>query len=223
MTGLPSTAELARQREHMVEQQLRARGVDDELVLAAMRRVRREHYVDPAFVRRSYDDSALPIARGQTISQPYIVGYMVQALRLGGGERVLEVGTGYGYAAAVLAEIAGQVFTIERQRELADEARQRLAQDGRTNVVVRCGDGSPAAAVPVIEPITNSVVRTPPKLPIRHLDICDPLFRGSRPGVAPGMWCDDRPLCPTQLPLRGIPRPASIGQGVEDWLEPPAH
>ena len=142
MTASPSPAEFARQRENMVERQLRARGVDDRLVLAAMRRVRREHYVDPAFVRRSYDDSALPIAHGQTISQPYIVGYMLQALRLCGGERVLEVGTGSGYAAAVLAEIAGRVFTIERQHELAAAAAARLRGDGYVNVTVRAGDGS---------------------------------------------------------------------------------
>jgi protein-L-isoaspartate(D-aspartate) O-methyltransferase len=126
----------------MVDQQLRARGVDAPLVLQAMGRVRREDYVSEDLRDHAYDDGPLPIEEGQTISQPYIVGAMLQALDLRGGERVLDVGTGSGYAAAVLAEIAGEVFTIERHRILADMAAARLVRDGYRNVRVRHGDGT---------------------------------------------------------------------------------
>ncbi len=135
-------AAFARLREQMVERQVRARGVRSPLVLDAMRRVQREGYVPSYLGEFAYEDSALPIEAEQTISQPYIVGYMVEALGLRGGEKVLEVGTGSGYAAAVLAEIAGQVYTIERHRKLADQARVRLARDGYDNVHVQVGDGT---------------------------------------------------------------------------------
>jgi protein-L-isoaspartate(D-aspartate) O-methyltransferase len=129
-------------REDMVERQLVARGVRSEPVLRAMRKVRREGYVPSYLGEFAYDDTPLPIEEEQTISQPYIVAVMVEALRLRGGERVLEIGTGSGYAAAVLAEIAGEVYTIERHALLAQKAGQVLARDGYTNVHVRCGDGT---------------------------------------------------------------------------------
>jgi protein-L-isoaspartate(D-aspartate) O-methyltransferase len=129
-------------REAMVARQLRARGILSPLVLAAMRKVPREGYVPSYLGEFAYDDSALPIEEEQTISQPYIVGYMIEALQLQGGERVLEVGTGSGYAAAVLAEIAGEVWTIERHERLATTARERLQRDGYANVHVKHGDGT---------------------------------------------------------------------------------
>jgi protein-L-isoaspartate(D-aspartate) O-methyltransferase len=129
-------------RNFMVDRHIRARGVRDPRVLDAMRAVPREAFVPPEFVDAAYDDRPLPIGAGQTISQPYIVAMMAEALELGPADRVLEVGTGSGYAAAVLARIVKQVYTIERLAELADPARERLAQQGYANVVVRCGDGT---------------------------------------------------------------------------------
>lgn len=131
-----------RLREQMVERQVRARGVTSAPVLRAMRTVRREGYVPSYLGEFAYEDSPLPIEAEQTISQPYIVGFMIEAMGLRGGERVLEIGTGSGYAAAVLGEIAGEVYTIERHARLAAIATERLARDGYRNVHVRCGDGT---------------------------------------------------------------------------------
>jgi protein-L-isoaspartate(D-aspartate) O-methyltransferase len=137
-----SSDDLRELRRRMVERQIEARGVRSPRVLEAMRAVRREGYVPSYLGEFAYDDTPLPIEEEQTISQPYIVAYMVDALGLRGGERVLEIGTGSGYAAAVLAEIAGEVYTIERHERLARTARARLAADGYDNVHVRCGDGT---------------------------------------------------------------------------------
>jgi len=126
----------------MVEHQIRDRGVRDPRVLAAMMAVRREAFLPPELAEMAYDDRPLPIDAGQTISQPYIVAVMTEALELEPGDRVLEIGTGSGYAAAVLAEIAKDVFTIERHPILADTARDRLADLGYANVRVACGDGT---------------------------------------------------------------------------------
>ena len=126
----------------MVERQLRRRGISDERVLEAMRRVPRELFVPAEQRRRAYADSALPIGSGQTISQPWIVAAICQALELGGTEKVLEIGTGSGYSAAVLAMLAAEVITIERHAELAQEAIDRLQQLGVANVEVVVGDGS---------------------------------------------------------------------------------
>jgi protein-L-isoaspartate(D-aspartate) O-methyltransferase len=132
---------LVRARERMVKEQIEARGVKDPLTLAAMRKVERHRFVPEASVESAYADHPLPIGHGQTISQPYIVAFMTEALGLQGGERVLEVGTGSGYQAAVLAEIAARVYTIEIVEPLATEARERLAALGYRNVEVRSGDG----------------------------------------------------------------------------------
>jgi protein-L-isoaspartate(D-aspartate) O-methyltransferase len=131
----------AEARERMVREQIAARGVKDERVLAALTRVPR-HELVPAELRESaYEDRPLPIGLGQTISQPYVVAYMTEVLRLTGSERVLEVGTGSGYQAAVLAELAKEVYTIEIVPELAERARADLARLGYRNVQVRLGDG----------------------------------------------------------------------------------
>jgi protein-L-isoaspartate(D-aspartate) O-methyltransferase len=129
-------------RAGMVERQLRRRGIGDERVLAAMREVPRERFVAESERRRAYADTALPIGHGQTISQPWIVAAICQALELEGSETVLEVGTGSGYSASVLARLATRVITIERHPELAAEARARLAELGVANVEVLVGDGS---------------------------------------------------------------------------------
>jgi len=125
----------------MVREQIEARGVKDSLVLAAMRKVPRHLFVPERYRGEAYADHPLPIGHGQTISQPYIVAYMTEALGLKGNEKVLEIGTGSGYQAAVLAEIVDSVFTIEIIPELARSAEQRLKNLGYRNVFVRCGDG----------------------------------------------------------------------------------
>ena len=134
--------DVAAQRDRMVERQVAARGVRDPSVLAAMRSVPRERFLPPDLEEFAYQDAPLPIEQGQTISQPFIVALMTEALALGPEDRVLEIGTGSGYAAAVLARVAREVYTIERHAELADRARTRLAQLGFDNVVVRHGDGT---------------------------------------------------------------------------------
>jgi protein-L-isoaspartate(D-aspartate) O-methyltransferase len=138
----PVDTDFASQRAAMVEHQLRRRGIHDERVLEAMAAVPRERFVPDRQVRRAYADSALPIGYGQTISQPWIVAAICQALALEGDEGVLEVGTGSGYSACVLARLAREVLTIERVPELAAYAREALAELGVTNVEVFVGDGS---------------------------------------------------------------------------------
>jgi len=130
------------QRERMVERQVAARGIRDPDVIRAMREVPRDEFVPPALAEFAYDDTPLPIAADQTISQPYIVALMADALELEPGDKVLEIGTGSGYAAAVLARIAAQVFTVERHETLCTPARARFAELGIENVHVRCGDGT---------------------------------------------------------------------------------
>ena len=126
----------------MVDRHIRSRGVKDPRVLAALETVPREAFLPPELAEEAYEDRPLPIEAGQTISQPYIVALMVEALQLRGDEEVLEVGTGSGYAAAVLAQVAHHVYTIERHAELAHSAEVRLAALGMANVEVRCGDGT---------------------------------------------------------------------------------
>jgi protein-L-isoaspartate(D-aspartate) O-methyltransferase len=126
----------------MVAAQIEARGIIDPLVLEAMRAVPRERFVPATLVRSAYEDRPLPIGEGQTISQPYIVAVMTQAARLKPGARVLEIGTGSGYGAAVLSRIAAEVYTVERVGVLAAEARGRLAGLGYGTVHVREGDGT---------------------------------------------------------------------------------
>lgn len=144
MTPLGASARtpLAAARAAMVERQLRRRGIGDERVLAAMGRVPRELFVPANLREYAYDDGALPIGHGQTISQPYIVATICSLLGLGGGERVLDVGTGSGYQAAVLAELAREVVTIERIPELAELAKAALVAAGYPEVEVVVGDGS---------------------------------------------------------------------------------
>jgi protein-L-isoaspartate(D-aspartate) O-methyltransferase len=134
--------DFAAQREQMVVRAIRARGVRSKLVLEAMRNVPREDFL-PANLREfAYEDSPLPIEAEQTISQPYIVAFMIEALNLEGGERVLEIGAGSGYAAAVLSKIAGEVYTVERIGQLAEKAAARLADLGYSNVKLLHGDGT---------------------------------------------------------------------------------
>ena len=142
MQTLGAMVTMEQRRVRMVSDQLARRGIDDESVLDAFARVPREEFVDPTFQRYAYDDGPLSIGYGQTISQPYVVAMTVQALELQGHERVLEIGTGSGYAAAILGLLAREVDTIERIPELAAMAAERLARLELANVHVHCADGT---------------------------------------------------------------------------------
>jgi protein-L-isoaspartate(D-aspartate) O-methyltransferase len=195
----------------MVERQLRRRGIADERVLAAMARVPRHLFVPEHLQHLAYEDGALPIGHGQTISQPYIVATICALLALSGPERVLDVGTGSGYQAAVLAELAAEVVTIERVAELAERAREALAAAGHDNVDVRVGDGS--LGVPERAPydaiaVAAAAPATPPAL-------YDQLGAGGRL-VLPrgGRWgqelvlverTDGGPVERTSVPCRFVP------------------
>jgi len=132
----------AAKRQKMVSSQLRRRGIRDERVLAAMERVPRHEFVEEHFRFRAYDDDPLPIGEGQTVSQPFMVAYMLEALEVTPEHHVLEVGTGTGYQAALLADLARDVITIERHGSLADAARRNLDRLGYRNVTVITGDGT---------------------------------------------------------------------------------
>lgn len=132
----------AEARRVMVDRQIRRRGIGDEKVLEAMERVERHRFVPADYAHLAYEDSALPIGHGQSISQPYMVAAMTQALELRPSARVLEVGTGSGYQTAVLAELVDRVYTIERIPELADDARRLLTAIGYENIEFRIGDGA---------------------------------------------------------------------------------
>lgn len=130
------------QRSIMIREHLQDRGITDQSVLKAMREVPREEFVSEHFHDRAYGDYPLPIAEGQTISQPYIVAYMAEALELRVTDRVLEIGTGSGYAAAVLSRMVKNVYSVERLDGLAQSARHRLKLLGYTNIVIHVGDGT---------------------------------------------------------------------------------
>lgn len=158
-------------RAEMVANQLIPRGITDPAVLQAMREVPRELFVSQAFVSSAYEDRPLPIAEGQTISQPFTVALMIEALHLKLGSKVLEIGTGSGYAAAVLAQIAAEVFTIERHVKLAKKAKELFTQLSYKNIQTKVGDGTlgwlehapydgiivSAAAPDVPEPFVNQI------------------------------------------------------------------
>src|SRR5436189_1815081 len=132
-----------RDRNRMVDVQIARRGVRDRHVLDAMRCVPREAFVEPGFEEFAYEDGPLPIGEGQTISQPYIVALMIEAAELKPGDRVLEVGAGFGYAAAVMGQVADRVYAIERHPSLGKSAQQRFKKLGYDNVDLRVGDGTP--------------------------------------------------------------------------------
>jgi protein-L-isoaspartate(D-aspartate) O-methyltransferase len=153
----------------MVETQLKSRDIRDDVVLKAMLRVRREMFVPPEIRQFAYDDRPLPIGQDQTISQPYIVAYMTQALRLQPHHSVLEIGTGSGYQAAVLAELVKQVYSIEIIPDLAARARTALADAGYKNVEVRAGNGY--LGWPERAPFARIIVTAaPPEIPKALID-----------------------------------------------------
>ena len=140
-SGSNSRKDFKAMREKMVENQIRARGVKDPRVLAALLKVERHRFVPEKYLDSAYSDQPLPIGEGQTISQPYIVGLMTELLALNGNEKVLEIGTGSGYQAAILAELAKEVYTIEIIESLASTAKKRLSELGYQNITVKAGDG----------------------------------------------------------------------------------
>ena len=166
-TGAPTEVDLALRRREMVERQLRKRGIRDERVLAAMLSVPRHQFVPAELAAEAYADRPLPIGHGQTISQPFMVAAMAEALRLSGGERVLEIGAGSGYQAAVLSLVAREVQAVEAHEDLAASCRERLARLGYANVNVHVGDGTlgwPDAAPFEAILVTAAAPEIPPPL-----------------------------------------------------------
>ena len=143
-------------RQNMVETQLRARGIRDERLLSAMGEVPRHSFVEAQYRNQAYEDHPLPIGAGQTVSQPYIVGLMLELLRLEPSSKILEIGTGSGYQTAILAKLAAHVYTVERHAELAREAEKNLSWLGLANVTVVVGDG--AQGLPEFAPFDAIVV-----------------------------------------------------------------
>jgi len=169
-------------RDAMVARQIKARGISNARVLEAMARVPRHEFVPTPLAGQAYDDRPLPIGQGQTISQPYIVAFMTDALQVQPSDVVLEIGTGSGYQAAVLAELAREVLTIELVPELAERSRQTLARLGYKNVQVRTGDGY--AGWPERAPFTKIMVTAaPPEIPQA---LVDQLAHGGRMVVPVG-------------------------------------
>jgi protein-L-isoaspartate(D-aspartate) O-methyltransferase len=202
----------ADERSQMVEWQLRRRGIDDERVLAAMERVPRELFVPLHLREEAYADAALPIGDGQTISQPYMVALISEQLALRGDERVLDVGTGSGYGAAILAELAGEVHTIERIPKLAERARGNLAAAGYADRVhLHVGDGTrgvpehaPFAAIAV----AAAALEAPPAL----YEQLEPRGRMVVPvGGSKGQWLEvvvrtpEGPAVARTVPCRFVP------------------
>ena len=216
---MTSSVDAAVARAQMVELQLRRRGIRDERVLGAMDRVPRDRFVPDSLSGHAYDDGALPIGNDQTISQPFVVATICALLGLQGSERVLDVGTGSGYQAAVLAELAAEVVTIERIPELAERARATLADVGYGNVEVMVGDGSlgaperapfdaiaVAAAAPMIPPALFDQLAEGGRLVIP---------RGSRFGqdLVLVARTPDGPTERTSIPCRFVPLVGDEGFG----------
>jgi protein-L-isoaspartate(D-aspartate) O-methyltransferase len=203
----------------MVERQLRRRGISDERVLAAMASVPRELFVPEGARAHAYDDGALPIGERQTISQPYVVATICSLLALAGHERVLDVGTGSGYQAAVLAELAAEVVTIERIPTLAETARAALVEAGYGRVEVRVGDGS--LGVPERAPYDGiAIAAAAPEIPEA---LYDQLAEGGRLVVPRGSrWGQELvlvvrtaegPVERASLPVRFVPLVGDEGFG----------
>ena len=141
LNGIPQDDKYSETHENMVKDQIENRGIKNQLTLDAMRKVQRHKFVSPNLIDKAYDDGPLPIGYGQTISQPYIVAYMTAAINPKAGQKVLEIGTGSGYQAAVLAEIVDSVFTIEIITELSNSSQKKLKELGYKNVLCKNADG----------------------------------------------------------------------------------
>lgn len=187
-------ADMERLRRMMVDRQIARRGVSDHRLLAAMRDVPRHCFVPERLQDHAYDDMPLPVEAGQTISQPYIVAVMIEAAAIGPADRVLEVGVGSGYAAAIMSRLGGHVFAIDRHQELADLAQERMAQLGYANVSVRAGDGT--EGWPEQAPFDAILVAAAgPDVP---LPLCEQLAIGGRLVMPVGGTSDQRLICLTR-------------------------
>ncbi len=210
----------------MVREQLETRDITDERVLSVMGEVPRERFVPPASVSKAYDDCALTVAGGQTISQPYIVALMTQAIELTDKHRVLEVGTGTGYQCMVLARLARRAHTVERVAALSNEARDRLTQLGVDNVTFRVGDGS----VGWLEqaPFDRMIVTAAaPSVPAVLLDqlvdggrLVIPVGGADRQTLVVVERCHDRTIEQTLAPCRFVRLIGEAGWGGTDAPEP---
>ncbi|HEX7877048.1 MAG TPA: protein-L-isoaspartate(D-aspartate) O-methyltransferase [Sphingobium sp.] len=181
-------ADMERLRRMMVDRQIARRGVSDHRLLAAMRDVPRHCFVPEQLQDHAYDDMPLPVEAGQTISQPYIVAVMIEAAAIGPADRVLEVGVGSGYAAAIMSRLGGHIFAIDRHEELADLAQERMARLGYTNVSVRAGDGT--EGWPEQAPFDAILVAAAgPDVP---LPLCEQLAIGGRLVMPVGGTSDQR-------------------------------
>ncbi|MBP1694176.1 MAG: pcm [Chloroflexi bacterium] len=204
-------------RQRMVEEQLLERDIRDARVLQAMRDVPRHRFVQPEHATYAYADGPLPIGLGQTISQPYIVALMTQLLRLTGKEKVLEIGTGSGYQAAVLASLAREVHTVERYPELANRATRILAELGYNNITVHIGDGS--LGLPGLAPFDAIMVTAAaPRAPQALLDQLEPTGKlvipvGGRGAQYLEVWEKqaDEWNCETVLPVAFVPLVGQFG------------
>ncbi len=202
----------------MVEDQLRSRGIADRRVLAAMLKVPRHQFVPRDGQHAAYEDRPLPIGFGQTISQPYIVAFMTEALALAPSDSVLEIGTGSGYQAAVLAELAGEVYSIEIVPELAEQARRTLAALGYRNITVRHGDGY--AGWPERAPFTRIIVTAAPEeLP---QELVDQLAIGGTMVVPVGPRSGDQELRILRKTERGLVSERSLPVRFVPMVKPPA-
>src|SRR6267142_1324048 len=173
---MPESEEFSSQISNMIQRQLRRRGITDAVVLGAMESVPRHEFVPEESRARAYDDVPLPIGGGQTISQPYIVAARSAALHVRPSDRVLEIGTGCGYQAAILSRLAGEVFGVERRPELALSASARLERLGYANVHVHCGDGT--LGMPDLAPFDAILV--PSAAPVTPQPLLSQLAEGGR-------------------------------------------
>lgn len=204
----------------MVESQLRSRGIKDERVLAAMEKVQRHLFVDRDMEDRAYDDCAMPVGEGQTISQPYMVALMTELLELKGDEKVLEIGTGSGYQSAVLSLLASEVYTVERIQSLAIKAQKLLAAHGYANVNVVISDGT--LGLPEHAPYDGIIVTAgAPKIPFQYTE---QLKINGRLVIPVGSRYSQE-LCLIRKTLQGIERSVSTGCvfvpliGKDGWEE----
>ncbi len=217
----PRAADFGSLRERMVREQLQARDITDARVLAAMLKVPRHEFVPPEFRDSAYSDNALPLKLGQTISQPYIVAYMTQALELSGTERVLEIGTGSGYQAAVLAEIVPEVYSVEILPELSEYADAVLTGLGYRNIHIRTGDGY--MGWPEQAPFDRIIVTAAPETVPQPL--IDQLKVGGRMIVPVGFLEQDLVIFEKQksgvarrstIPVRFVPMTGKIREKTPD-------